>query len=229
MIKCYYLFIFSWYQLSNKPGKSKSGPRGEIELRLGFIVAGDNVDHSDVKTLSEVNNDSIEPRWSDNIHDVVEDVVEDDILDEMLDEMRLTPVSNMITSSSSSVSSSSSPVSSEETLINRLEKTGENKKQKTETKVKVSHDQHEVSWAGESRFRMQNISDSCYTLFSGQSLSRTILNTCLHVTRGHHHLCSLLMFIFHCKTLKAGRVNSVQVAFRAYLVVILLLWFYSDI
>ena len=91
------------------------------------------------------------------MHDVVEDVVEDDILDEMLDKMRLTPVSNMITSSSSSVSSSSSPVSSEETLINRLEKTGENKKQKIETKVKVSHDQHEVSWAGESRFRMQNI------------------------------------------------------------------------
>lgn len=86
-----YIHLFSWYPLSSKPGRTKTGYRGEIELRLSFSVTGSVVHGSNERSSrlgSEANTDSIEPGWLDTNDDTgVVSEVEDDILDEMLDEL----------------------------------------------------------------------------------------------------------------------------------------------
>lgn len=33
-----YFILFRWYLLKSKPGKEKSKPRGELEVKIAFIV-----------------------------------------------------------------------------------------------------------------------------------------------------------------------------------------------
>jgi len=105
-----------WYPLTCKPGKNKSGYRGEIELSIGFSV--NNHPHheekserrmSQVMTYSETQISARNCSWSDNDND--DPGVVSEIEDEMLEE--IGPVTPVLT-----------PTHSTEDILDMFDKTG---------------------------------------------------------------------------------------------------------
>ena len=114
-----FLASFRWYPLTCKPGKNKSGYRGDIELSIGFSV--NNHPHHEAKserrmsgvmTYSETQPSAGHCSWSDHDNDNDDPGVVSEIEDEMLEEIgRVTPVLT--------------PTHSTEDILDMFDKTGE--------------------------------------------------------------------------------------------------------
>ena len=105
---------FRWYPLTCKPGKNKSGYRGDIELSIGFSVNNHHEAKSE-KRVSQVmsyneTQSSANISWSDNDND--DPGVVSEIEDEMLEE--IGPVTPVLT-----------PTHSTEDILDMFDETGE--------------------------------------------------------------------------------------------------------
>ena len=110
-----FLASFRWYPLTCKPGKNKSGYRGDIELSIGFSVNSHHEAKSErrvsqVMSYSETQSCAKISSWSDNDND--DPGVVSEIEDEMLEE--IGPVTPVLT-----------PTHSTEDILDMFDKTGE--------------------------------------------------------------------------------------------------------
>ena len=112
-----FLASFRWYPLTCKPGKNKSGYRGDIELSIGFSVNSHHEAKSErrvsqVMSYSETQSSAKISSWSDNDNDNDDPGVVSEIEDEMLEE--IGPVTPVLT-----------PTHSTEDILDMFDKTGE--------------------------------------------------------------------------------------------------------
>ena len=104
---------FRWYPLTCKPGKNKSGYRGDIELSIGFSVNNHHEAKSErrvsqVMSYNETQSSANISSWSDNDDPGVVSEIEDEMLEE------IGPVTPVLT-----------PTHSTEDILDMFDETGE--------------------------------------------------------------------------------------------------------